>query len=214
MILNRFIVALIEEKNKMDKTIEQIFKVFSHLSREIQTYIFTGLILVFDFYIIDYVYYSSQYSRAVSSFQYFGLIILVGAYIIGQICLGFYCLVLEITRFDKFLYKVIFKRRYPNITDATDEAMIEDKGIIFKKDKELYFHFIERNVNLGLMRWNFSSAFLIITIINIGFCIFSEYNKETLEIGLFSFFISICLMLLHIMTQKENALQIMKLKEE
>ena len=199
----------------MEKVIEETFKIFSHLARDIQTYVIAGFILLFDFYIIDKTYYSESFSRQIFCSNYFILIIIVASYILGQICLAFYTFIFEIKMIDKWFYNNFFVNRFTSsLTETTDENMMADKGKIFKSNKELYFHFIERDVNLSTLRWNYSSAFLICSIINILYCIFENYEKEILIIAGVSIFISWILLLLHIFTQKETAYQVSKLKDE
>ena len=43
----------------MDKAIEQVFKAFNHLAREIQVYLFSGVVIAVNALIIDYFYYNS-----------------------------------------------------------------------------------------------------------------------------------------------------------
>lgn len=196
----------------MDKVIEETFKVFSHLARDIQTYIIAGIILLFDFYIIDKIYYNESFSQTILNSDYVILIIIVGAYILGQICLAFYTLLIELTSLDKHLYKNVFKERFKDNDNATDEDIMADKGKIFTGNKETYLHFVERDVNLSTLRWNYSSAFLICAIVNFIYCICESFEKEILIIGFVSLFLSCILMLLHIFTQKETASQVSKLK--
>ena len=101
--------------DNMDKLIEGISKIFSHLSRDIQTYIFAGLIVLANLYIIDETYYSGDTSYKILHSDYSVLILIIASYIIGQICLGFYTLILEFWRFDKILYKYFFKKRYDKL---------------------------------------------------------------------------------------------------
>ncbi|MFN8296508.1 MAG: hypothetical protein U0T69_09955 [Chitinophagales bacterium] len=201
----------------MDKTIEQVFKIFSHLAREIQTYIFSGLILLLNFHMIDRYYNDCEITKEIMGYDYYIVMLLIVAYILGQISLGFYCFVLEVHSYEERIYAKLFKDRYKNVDSATDEVMIRKKGEIFLKNREIYFHFIERNVNLALMRWNYSSAFLMIFLIDLGFGLvglfFQEWHPIMLIIAFFSFIISAWLMVLHAMTQKENILQLNELKE-
>ena len=196
----------------MDKLFEGISKVFSHLARDIQTYIFAGFIVLANVYVIDDTYYSGDISYRILHADYTILIIIVASFIVGHICLGFYAFILEFWRFDKVLYNMFFARRFKGVKDATDESIIQDKGAIFKTDKDLYFHFIERDVNLATLRWNYSSAFFICAIIDFTHMIFMNFNKTIFLIGILSAFCSWLMMLLHIFTQKENVDQIMKLK--
>src|SRR5690606_12934112 len=126
----------------------------------------------------------------------FILFMIITSYVIGQVCLAFYTATIEVTRFDKLMYRKIFVKRFPSITEATDEMLMEDKGKIFKANKELYFHFIERDVNLSTLRWNYSSAFSISSLIYV-FYLFVEFKKMILIMAIISFVLSFCLMLLH-----------------
>lgn len=196
----------------MDKIVEEMSKIFSHLARDIQNYIFTGLIVLSNCYLLDRIYNSGSISCEIHNHEYYLLMLVIASYIIGQICLSFYTVILELPRIDEKLYQKMFTRRYPRIASATDEASIKQKGKIFKADKDLYFHFIERDVNLGTIRWNYSSAFFICSLINFGFCIFSTYYQIIFWTAVAEVVISIFLMILHIITQKENVDQLNKLQ--
>lgn len=197
----------------MDKTIEQLFKVFSHLAREILVYAFTGFILILDLFYLDYLYNSGTFYKDFVTSKYFSVVIIIISYILGQIVMAIYCMFLEFWRFDKILYRLIFKIRFPDTKDPVDEKMIDDKAIILKDNEKLYFHYIERNVNLSIMRWNYSGVFVLISIINF-ICYYSSKNtiNQVYWIALICIFIGWCLMVLHIYTQKENFEQIKKLK--
>ncbi|MCB0708416.1 MAG: hypothetical protein KDC15_03375 [Chitinophagaceae bacterium] len=195
----------------MDKLIEELFKVFSHLAREIQAYVFSGFILLLNIFLIDFIYYDSFLWDAIKGHSFLTWIFVIICYILGQFALALYAFLLEFTRLDLWLQTRIFKSRFTSINNFTDENTVLDKATILKKDERLYFHFIERNVNLTVMRWNFSSAFLLISIVDFIY-LTKEYHCKILIVGLVSLFISWCFLILSIFTQKENADQISKLK--
>ncbi len=207
----------------MDKILEGVSKIFSHLARDIQAYILAGLVLLLNFYILDTTYHSGRFSEVILEIEYPFWIVLVLAYILGQISLGFYSCLLELTRWDiKFLYKRVFKKRFEKkdkegniiVCDpATEEKMIRGKWQLYKTDKDIYIHFVERQVILAVMRWNLSAVFLIASLLDLGYCLIVRCDKTIIGAAIVFFVLSLLLMILHIQTQRENDDQLEKVTD-
>ena len=88
----------------MDKTIEGIFKAFNHIARELQVYFINGLLILLNIYAIDFFYYEGSFWKIVGQRQFIFPAIIV-AYILGHICMAFYYVLFEWTKFDKWLNK-------------------------------------------------------------------------------------------------------------
>jgi hypothetical protein len=196
----------------MDKTIEQLFKVFSHLARDIQNYLFSGFIIIFNIYLLDYFYYSSSIWKEIANNKILIPSVIVAAYILGHISLGFYTLIIEWAGVDTFLNRELFKKRFPDVKIVSDSELISAKLKTLNNNKELYLHFIEREYNLSNMRWNYSAAFLLISLCDFTYLIFDKNVWQILMTAILSFFAAMCLLLISIFTQKENAAQLKSLQ--
>lgn len=192
----------------MDNTIEQIFKVFSHLARDIQNYIFTGFIILANVYMIDYYYFGRAIWAQLSSLSIFIPCIIIAAYIIGHIALAFYTLIIESTRVDLFLYKNLFSKRFKAAEVLKEDELISSKIKFFKSHNETYFHFIEREYILSNIRWNYSAAFLICAICDSAFYFGVAKHRPVIIAAALSLFLSIILLLLSVFTHKENSVQL------
>lgn len=193
----------------MDKTIEQILKVFSHLARDIQNYIFSGFIILANIYMLDYFYYSNAFWKEISSLNLFIPCVIIASYILGHISLAFYTLIIESTRFDLFLYRVLFAKRFKSVNLVQDEQLLSLKIQSFAKNRDTYFHFIEREYILSNIRWNYSAAFLIASI-----CDFIYYFRpsscywQILVAAVLCLTFAISLLLISVYTHKENTTQL------
>ena len=196
----------------MDKTIEQLFKVFSHLARDIQNYLFSGFIIIFNIYLLDYFYYSGSIWKEIADNKIFIPGVIIAAYILGHISLGFYTLIIEWPEFDKRLNEKLFKKRFPDVKIVSDSELIPAKLKTLNNNKELYFHFIEREYILSNIRWNYSAAFLLISLCDFTYLIFDKYVWQILMTAILSLFAAVCLLLISIFTQKENAAQLKSLQ--
>lgn len=183
----------------MDKAIEAIFKVFTHLARDIQTYIFAGCILIGNYYLLDQKFQGGEFTETVLQSPYFVGIIIVAAYILGQICLAFYTLI-EISGLEKFLYK----RALPKYkVTVPRNKILANKIKSMVKNKDAYIHFVERNNNLGTLRWNYSSAFMLCALMDVCFMLRNHWDGITILNASICLAASILLMVLHIITYHE-----------
>lgn len=177
----------------MDKLIEQVFKAFNHLVREIQIYLISGGMVILNIFVIDYYYFNNSLSQFISRKQYVLPWIIV-AYVTGHICMAFFYTILEWKKLDKKLNKLL---------GFTHDIKSELLPKIYIKHQDAYRHFLERYVLLSMMRWNMSAAFFINFLINLYFIIFHQYVWQIgLLVGL-CLLCSGCLYLLTGQTEKE-----------
>lgn len=141
----------------MDKAIEQIFKAFNHLAREIQVYLFSGFIIATNIAIIDYFYFNLSILTFVRN-NSLEIPVCVLLYIFGQFSMAFYYVIIELSKFDKKINKLL------KISYTVNSKVLPK---IYKNDPELYVRFIERYIILLMMRWTLSAACSISFIINI-----------------------------------------------
>jgi hypothetical protein len=188
----------------MDKAIEQIFKGFSHLGREIQIYLFSGLIIAVNVLIIDHFYFNST---LLTFIQTNNLTIPVGIvlYLLGQFCMGFFYLILEITNLHEKIKKKL-KFNY-----SFDYKYLPK---IYKERPELYNYFIERYNILTMMRWTISAACFINLIIDIIVLIIKDIYWQILMTTIIFTTGSITFYLLSMKTENEYVERINLLKDE
>ena len=86
----------------MDKAIEQVFKAFNHLAREIQVYLFSGVVIAVNALIIDYFYYNSTLLAFIQTHN-LTIPVAIVLYLIGQFCMAFFYTILEWTKVDSVL---------------------------------------------------------------------------------------------------------------
>ncbi len=195
----------------MDKIVDGVSKIFSHLARDIQNYIITGLIIIGELYLLDYYYNDGNIFFTINQFKYVSAIIIISAYIFGHICLGFFSLVLELGNIENWISRKMFTKRFKGIEKISDETVFIEKAKLLLQNRDIYFHFIERNVNLATLRWNYTSAFIICFGANIIFYLFVENHRFILIVGLISLCVAVFLFILHVITVKENTFQINEL---
>lgn len=191
----------------MDKAIEQLFKTFSHLARDIQNYIFSGFIILANIYLIDFFYYSGSVWKHLSGSNLFIPGIIIVAYILGHISLGFYTVLLEWKEVDKKMNGKLFKKRFSE-KSVSDTETVTEKIKAFNKSKSVYFHFIEREYILSNIRWNYSASFLLVSICDFIFVFFKGHQWQVLLTAILALVAAFFLLLLSVFTQKENGSQI------
>ena len=137
---------------------EEIFKAFRHLSREIIIYILPGFLLFLDVIIILFVNNCSILQNEIFVNSIFWIAIFM-SYIFGHLSISLCVVLKKLCCFDNcFGYK--------------NERL--DKEIqIFKKDKDRYEYFIERYNLLHAIRKNVTAIWLIICILNISMLLYS-----------------------------------------
>lgn len=187
----------------MGKAIELIFKTFNHLAREIQIYLLSGSLIVFNALAIDYFYYDSTLFYFIQSKSLLiPLIIMI--YIIGHFCMAFYYTVLEWKEFDKKINKFL---------GLTSIVKSEELPGIYNKNPEIFLHFIERYVVLTMMRWTISSACCINFLIDIVFILKKNYYWQFLFTTILFAIGAIAFYLLTAKTEKDYAERIDSLKD-
>lgn len=136
----------------MDKSLEQIFKAFSHIAREVQIYFISGFIILLNIYILNYTYHQNSFLNLLKQ-PYVCVAIIAVSYVLGHLAMGFYYVFLELTGVDR-----IINTWLGLYCDINSKLLPE----IYMKDKEIYIHFIERYAMLSLMRCVMCSSFFII----------------------------------------------------
>lgn len=189
----------------MDKTIEQVFKVFSHLGREIQIYVFSGLVIAINIVIVDYFYFNSSLLHFIQS-NNLEIPSIVLIYLLGHFCMSFYYFVLEWKEFDMKI-KSMLNFKYKIDLDAL--PIIHDKKPI------LYNYFIERYNALAMMRWTISAACTINFLIDIIIMIVFRDDFHCLFLVTLIIFIisSFTFYLLHLKTEKDYSEKIDQIKK-
>ena len=141
-------------KFKMESTLSEIIRAFNHIVRDVFIYFLSGAVVFINILVIDYFYYEQSLYNEIDS-KILVFLSLIFCYITGHICMAFYYLLLELTGLNKVVQKC-------KKIDIQEDKLIPEQ---YKRDAQLYIHFVERYDNLTLMRWNLSSAFFINFII-------------------------------------------------
>lgn len=197
----------------MDKTVEQLFKAFTHLAREIQVYIFSGVIILSNIYLIDFFYYSNSLWRNIR-LNNLALPSTIIAYLLGHISLAVYSITIQLTSVDEALYKICYNNKFSNKTPSCmpkeDESLFDDIDI-FKNNKEIFFQFVERSSILILMRSSYSGALFIVFVTNV-FYLVKQFAWQVFLVAVLSICSSIILLVASVYTERKNAAQIQHLK--
>jgi hypothetical protein len=188
--------------NFMDKTIEQIFKAFNHIAREIQVYFISGTLILLNIFIIDFFYYKSSIWLHIHNKPFIVPCIVV-SYVFGHISMALYYVLLEWTEFDKKMQKRL------GLTYAGDEKKLPK---FFKDDRETYTHFIERNHILTNMRCTMSSGLFINFLINSTYLL-NNYKWQVCLLLTLSFVSSILIFILSMKSDNEYFKSIDNFKE-
>lgn len=198
----------------MKDAIDSVGKIFSHLARDIQNYLITGLIVLFNLYFLDQRLMKGELTDHFSDLEYRVAGILIAAYVTGHICLGVYTITLELTRLDFWLAKVFFSRRYDQLANGSGsyKDFVVKKRKIFLCNLNLYMHFVERNVNLATMRWNYSAAFFISFLIDV-ICGWNKHDSTVVYVGVLALLVSFILLILYVITEKECTADVKVLSE-
>ena len=186
----------------MDKTIEQIFRIFNHIVRELQVYFISGLMVILNIYMVDFFYYQQTLYKVFGQKEFLipGIII---AYVIGHICMAFFYVLFEWKKLDKKINKKL------GFEYNVESSILPD---IYKKDKESYIHFIERYVILSMMRWTLSAAFFINFLIDLYYTIFKQYYWQVCLQTILSLLTSIIMYILTTKTENDYSDRITSMK--
>src|ERR1039457_1265608 len=170
----------------MDKAIEEISKVFNHLAREVQLYLVPGFIILMNIYAINYYYYNSS-MLDIAKQQYYWFAIIVLAYVFGHISMALFYVLIELDRFDKKINKLL------GLNYKINSSALPN---IYNKNKEAYFHFVERYVILSLMRWTMSASLFVVTITDTVYLVLKPLQLQVLILTFASATSSIILFIL------------------
>ena len=91
----------------MDKAIEELFRVFNHLARELQVYFLGGFIILLNVHVLDHFYYDSSLWSNVNQSSLLIPSIVILAYILGHISMGFFYALLELSKLDKKINRAL-----------------------------------------------------------------------------------------------------------
>jgi hypothetical protein len=187
----------------MDKAIEQVFKVFNHLAREIQVYLFSGLVIAVNALIIDYFYYNSTFLTFIRT-NNLTIPAAIVLYLLGQFCMAFFYTILEWTKLDKKINKSL-----------KFDYSFESKSLpnIYRKNPELYLHFIERYNILTMMRWTISAACFINLIIDLIVLFKKDFHWQFLLTTIVFATGTVTFYLLAVQTENDYADRINSLKD-
>ncbi len=141
----------------MDKVIEEFFRVFKVLARELQIYFFSGVMVASNILFIDNIYFKSSilYFAQVNKLIVPAIVVI---YLLGHFCMAFYHLLMVRGKIEYIIGKYMDK-------DLELERATLPK--IHKKNAEIYIHFIDRSEIQILTRCTFCSACIINLIINL-----------------------------------------------
>lgn len=178
----------------MDKTIEQIFKTFNHIARELQIYFIPGFIVLLNLSLINYYYNGNSYIQFWQ--QNYIFIVIIASYVSGHIVMAFYYALFEITKIEGVLNNWL-GLNYTVVSKLLPE--------IYKADKEAYFHFIERYSMLTLMRTGMFASFFIIYLINVICLYIKPFVIQVWGVASISLVFSVIMFVLTSKTEKDYA---------
>jgi len=188
----------------MDKTIEQIFKAFNHIARELQIYFLSGFLLLMNLGVIDQIFFNRTIWKYTHLQSLFIPTLIIVAYILGHICMAVYCVALEVTGLDKRINalvptenKDLHDERIRNLNET-----LPSLPELFVRDRTAYMHFVERYSLLVLMRWNLSAAFLIMAAMDFLCTISPIFRLYSFVAGVAS--LAACLMFYVLMLYSER----------
>ena len=192
----------------MDKTIEQIFKAFSHIAREVQIYLISGFLVILNILACEYLNDNLCIFYNVFQKQFIIPLIII-AYVIGHICVAvFYAIRYIISKCGKI------EEDLKDCIEFKHEANLTILPSLYKKDPKTYTHFIERYDLLNSMRRTMSAAFFINFLVDIIYCITDcECQIQICSLGGVSFLAFACLFILTYRTEKGLADRIDRVNE-
>ncbi len=160
----------------MESAINLLSKTFQHLAREIQAYIFSGILVVLNTLFITNKL--SLLTQKQENSTLIWILAIVITYIIGHVCMAVFSLLFEVTRIQKLFQKIFYicmygkeelknkkvesKNNFPNVDASKDVE-------IYINSREAYQFYIERDNNLIFMRWNYAGAGVLNTVITLFF---------------------------------------------
>ncbi|MBN2520297.1 MAG: hypothetical protein JXB17_07330 [Bacteroidales bacterium] len=158
----------------MGQTFEQIIKVFTHLAREVQIYLFSGALFLIQIHIIFHPYLHDILQIHKSKLVYLSLLLI--SYLIGHTTFSIYnifCCLFELNckkEFKKTRQK--YEKRKINFLREVN---------IYKKNDKVHTQFIERYNILYQMRCNLAVTLLLLAAIAITYRFFN-HNSNLLTV--------------------------------
>lgn len=179
----------------MDKSLEQIFKVFSHIAREVQIYFISGFLILLNSYVLNLSYHQHSFLNLLKQ-PYVWVAIIAVSYVLGHLAMGFYYVILELTGADRII------NTWLGLSCDINSKLLPE---IYFKNKEIYIHFIERYAMLSLMRCVMCASLFIIFLIDTIYLYIQPFNNVISTLALVSLMSSVILFILTSKTEKDYA---------
>jgi hypothetical protein len=187
----------------MDKVVEQVFKVFNTLAREIQIYFLGGLVVGINVLVIDHFYYASTLLSFLKSNNLEIPVVFV-IYLIGQFCMALY--------YSIFVWKKL-EKKIDSVLGFDYNLNYEFLPKIFLKNQEVYFHFIERYLIQIYRQCTIIMACIINLLIDLFILIFRFYHWQVLLSAIVYLIGAICFYLVASKLESDNTKRVASLKE-
>lgn len=188
---------------ELEAIIVKLLDFFKHIARDLLIYALSGIVVLSNFFLIDYFYNSEKFGILFSKIEYNELIFIAISYILGHITMGIMYVLFEmVINFDKIIVHCF---------DINISKSIELK--LFKENEKIYEYFIERENALYFMRWTLSGAFLVSVITNYCFESFGGIHIS-LPVYVACGSISLILLILHYKTAHTYSETLKHLKKQ
>lgn len=191
----------------------ELSKIFRHLSRDLFIYFLTGFIVIIDLAYLDYLFCDAKTFKYVKSIPYWTIVSIIIAFAIGHLLFAVMYFVFECSKLESRIKKFFFPLNDENNNAIAFEINFEREITIFANVKELHEQFIERHTQLYLMRWNFSSGLMFSGIINIIFEFYFYYNWGFTFFSIFLILVGFLVYILSLKTEKDCFDRINKISE-
>ncbi len=182
----------------MTNITEQLIKAFKHIAREIQVYILSGSLILFELFFIDYFYYEQSIFNYWKEFPYLFIILLLFSYTFGHLTYALMYVVFEKTKVESKIKKIL---KYS--IDNKIEDILNKEVAIFNENTNAYYEYIERYNILNHMRWNLSGANFLMFLINLIYLIFNKCCYQVVIVFAINFLGFFVFLLLSLKTEEE-----------
>ena len=170
-------------------------KVFKHLSRDIFIYFFPGFVVLFNIFLIDYVFNSFKLFSYLSKFSISIFVSFVFSFLVGHLVFGLIYFLFELTRLEKY-----FRCKFNFITVST----LDDINT-FNNFPDLHEQYIERHSQLYLMRWNLSGSIMLCSVFNLLHFAFFDFSILFFIISITTLILGFFLYVLSLKTENDCA---------
>ena len=187
----------------------ELTKIFKHLSRDLFVYFLTGFTIFINILLLDYLFNGSEFIIYVRKIPYWGIGISILSYIIGHIIFSISYLLFEYSGIDECLKK----KMYPITNNKAFEIDFIKEMNVFNNKVDLHDQFIERHTQLFLMRWNLACGLIICGLTNLIIELFNHFIKELNLLSIMFILTGITLYILSIKTEKDCFDRLNKINE-